>query len=49
MTDTTQSTLQANPAPIEHAQYGGASYHSTRAELARQVAQEHARARPQFD
>ncbi|BAW27503.1 hypothetical protein [Pseudomonas putida] len=49
MTLTAQRTLQANPAPIEHAQYGGTSYHSTRAELARQVAQEHARARPQSD
>lgn len=49
MTHNAQSTQQENPSPLEHAQYGGTSYHSTRAELARQVAQEHARARPQSD
>lgn len=49
MTHTAQGNQQANPAPIEYAQYGGTSYHSTRAELARQVAQERAQTRPQSD
>ncbi len=49
MTLNTRRHLQATPAPIEPGQYGGTDYHSTRAELARQVAQEHARARPKPD
>jgi len=49
MNNPTQAPRQAHPVLVEQAQYGGTDYHSTRDELARQVAQEHAQARPQSD